>query len=66
MKNVLIAQDPMGLAPDLYPDLFPPEDLADLEEVPDDTAFTVKNVIKDDEVEDFLASMGISVPDRHR
>lgn len=69
LKNVLISQDPMGLAPELYPDLFPPEDLGstiDLDEVPDDAALKVINVIKDDEVEDFLASMGVSVPDRHR
>ncbi len=66
IKNVLISQDPMGLAPDLYPDLFPPDDLADLEEVPDDVALMVKNVIKDEDVEDFLASMGVNVPDRHR
>jgi len=66
LKNVLISQDPMGLAPEMYPDLFPPEDLADLEEVPDDAALMVKNVIRDDEVEDFLASMGVAVPDRHR
>lgn len=66
LKNVLISQDPMGLAPEMYPDLFPPEDLAELEEVSDDVAIMVKNVIKDEDVEDFLASMGVNVPDRHR
>ena len=66
LKNVLISQDPIGLAPEMYPDLFPPEDLADLEEVPDDTAFVVKNVIGDNDVEDFLREMGVSVADRHR
>jgi hypothetical protein len=68
LKNVLIAADPMALAPELYPDLFPPDDLArlDLEEVPDDVSLKVVNVIRDDEVEDFLASQGIQIPDRHR
>jgi hypothetical protein len=66
LKNVLISSDPIGLAPEMYPDLFPPEDLADLEEVPDGVALMVKNVIKDEDVEDFLASMGVQVPDRHR
>ncbi len=68
LRNVLISQDPMGLAPELYPDLFPPDDLGgmDLEEVPADAALMVKNSINDDDVEDFLSSMGIRVPDRHR
>ncbi len=64
LKNVLISQDPFGLAPEVYPDLFRPDDLGSLEEVPDDMALKVTNVIKDDEVEDFLASMGVQVPDR--
>jgi hypothetical protein len=66
LKNVLISEDPIGLAPEMYPDLFPPDDLADLEEVPDEAALVVKNMIKDEDVEDFLASMGVHVPDRHR
>jgi len=66
LKNVLLSRDPIGLAPELYPDLFPPDDLSQLEEVPDDVSLKVVNVIKDNEVEDFLASMGVNVPDRHR
>lgn len=68
LKNVLISGDPMTLAPQVYPDLFPPEDMAeiDLEELPPETGMTVENVIRDDEVEDFLRSQGIPVPDRHR
>lgn len=66
LKNVLISQDPVGLAPELYPDLFPPDDLANLEEVPDDVALKVVNTITDDQVEDFLTEMGIPVQDRIR
>jgi hypothetical protein len=69
LKNVLLSAspDPISYAPALYPDLFPPEDLdsLDLEEVPEDASLVVKNIIKDEDVEDFLRAQGIPVPDRH-
>ncbi len=56
LKLSLMAPSPFELAPELFPDYFRSEDFGSVEE---ETGIVVTNSIKEEEVDEFLAMMGI-------
>lgn len=58
IKRSLMTMAPAELGPELFPQYFPAEEWS--EDIEPGTGFQIKNVISDDQVDEYLAAMGVS------
>jgi hypothetical protein len=59
LKRSLMSQDPITMAPELFPEMFEPVETTDFDNVPEGAETRVVNAIDDKDVDSFLAMMGV-------
>jgi hypothetical protein len=60
LKLTMMQQDPIEMAPEMFPEFFAPPEIRMLDSLDDDVEIEIVNEATPEEVDEFLAFMGVS------